>query len=333
MEDQPKNRVGILLGLAVIFIAWGVLGLLDAKNYTYSGYSTDGSFTIVNVEENSPAAFAGLQKGDILVSTGGISVTDSKALSKRARPEIGEAREFVIKRNGEEMRMDLTYAPLPDKDATLNMLAFLLGVIFIVLGVFMHYRRKNSLSWTFGIFMLFFGYVFFQGPYIEPGLANQFISSISITIVLFSFAALANYMLNYPPKSSYNLNLLYLPAAIVALFFWILEFALPENSTTLNTIVRFLVGAVVVFYFGLSLVTLIRKFLNASAEERRAKGLDLMLIGAIIGLLPILVYFTISTFSPATILPGNDYIFLTFIAIPIFFSLALMHRGEKELAV
>lgn len=333
MEDQPKNHVGILVGLAIIFIAWGVLGLLDSKNYTYSGYSTDGSFTIVNLEENSPAAVAGLKIGDVLVSTGGILVTDSKALSKRARPEIGETREFIITRNGEEMSIDLTYASLPDKDATLNMLAFLLGVIFIVLGVFMHYRRKTSLSWTFGIFMLFFGYVFFQGPYIEPGLLNQFISSISITIVLFSFAALANYMLNYPPKSSYNLNLLYVPAAIVALVFWILEFALPENSTTLNTIVRFLVGGVVVFYFGLSLVTLIRKFLHAGSEERREKGLNLMLVGAVLGLLPILVYFTINTVSPAIQLPGNDYVFLTFIAIPIFFSMALLHHRETPITV
>lgn len=333
MENQPKNRIGILISVAVIFIAWGVLGLLDSKNYTYLGYSTDGNYTIINLEKNSPAALAGLQKGDEIVSTGGISVTDSKALSKRPRAAIGETREFVIKRNGEEMTMNLTYTSLPEKDYTLNMLSFLLGVIFIVLGVFMHYRRKTSLSWTFGIFMLFFGFVFFRGPYIEPGVANQFISSISITIVLFSFAALANYMLNYPPATRYNSKLLYLPAAITALFFWILEFALPESTTTLNLIVRYLIGAVVLFYFGLSLVTLIRKYLQVSSEERKSHGLNLMLIGAILGLLPILVYFTVNTVSPATSLPGNDYVFLTFIAIPIFFSMALLHKREATMAL
>ncbi len=333
MNEETTNRMGILLVLGIIFIAWGVLGLLDHQNYTYLGYSTDGNNTVVNVEKASPAEVAGMEKGDIITSTGGIPVTDSKALSQRPRAEIGESREFVISRDGQEIVMDLTYTALPDTQNTLNTLAFLLGVIFIVLGIFMHYRRKSSLSWTFAIFMLFFGFVFFQGPYIEPGMMNQFISSISITIVLFSFAALANYMLYYPPKSRYNLRWLYVPAGLTALFFWILEFTLPDSTTMLNTIVRFLVGAVILFYFGLSLVTLIRKYVQASSEERKASGLNLMLIGAIIGLLPILIYFTVSTISPATILPGNDYIFLTFIAIPVFFSLALLQEREKTLAV
>ncbi|AVR45375.1 hypothetical protein C7S20_08885 [Christiangramia fulva] len=333
MENQPKDHVGVLLGVGILFIAWGILGVLDQKNFTYSGYSTDGNNTIVQVEKGSPAEAAGLKKGDVIMSTGGIAVANTKAQSMQPRPKIGESKEYVITRNGEEMKLDLTYAALPDKQNTLNILGFLIGVIFIVLGVFMHYRRKTGLSWTFAIFMLCFGFVFFEGPYIAPGIANQLIRSISISIVLFSFGALANYMLNYPPKSRYNLKLLYLPAALAALLFWILEFTLPESTESLNMLVRYFVGAVIIFYFGLSLVTLISKFLNSNAEERKASGLDLMLIGAVIGLLPILIYFTISTFSPGTILPGNDYVFLTFIAIPIFFSLALMHRGEKELAV
>ncbi len=326
MKNQTTNSVGVLLAVGIIFTAWGVLGLLDSKNYTYTGYSTDGNYSIVQIEENSPAAIAGLRKGDVIVSTGGIYVTDSKALNNRLRPEIGESRELVIKRNGEEMSMDLTYTALPERQNLLNIVSYIIGLVFIILGVFMHSQRKTALSMTFGIFMLCFGFIFFQGPYITPGVMSQLVGSISITIVLFSFAALANYLLNYPPKSRYNARLLYFPAGITALFFWILEFTLPDSTTMLNMSIRFLVGAVIIFYFGLSLYTLIRKYLKASREDRKASGLNLMLVGAIIGLLPILVYFTVSTVAPAIILPGNDYVFLTFIAIPVFFSLALLQN-------
>jgi hypothetical protein len=49
-----------------------------------------------------------------------------------------------------------------------------------------------------------------------------------------------------------------------------------------------------------------------------------------LGLAPILIVFTISTISPKTIVPGNDYIFLTFVLIPIFSSIALMHNAKSE---
>jgi len=49
----------------------------------------------------------------------------------------------------------------------------------------------------------------------------------------------------------------------------------------------------------------------------------MMLVGSLIGLLPILIYFTANTISPGIDLPGNDYVVITFAAIPIFFMLAL----------
>jgi hypothetical protein len=48
-----------------------------------------------------------------------------------------------------------------------------------------------------------------------------------------------------------------------------------------------------------------------------------MLVGAIVGLLPILIYFTAGVLSPGINLPGDDYVFITFLAIPIFFTMAL----------
>jgi hypothetical protein len=54
-----------------------------------------------------------------------------------------------------------------------------------------------------------------------------------------------------------------------------------------------------------------------------------MLLGTIIGIVPVLVYFTVGTLSPGTELPGNDYAFYTFAAIPICFTIALNQLSKK----
>jgi len=330
MNDQNTKNGGILKIAAVLFIIWGILGLMDAKNYSYSGYSTDGNNKIIQVKEGSPAEAAGMQVGDVIKSYDGISVIDSKAFSKRKRTEIGQTVEIVVDRNGEEQALQVTYTALPDMNNTLNMAAFIMGLLFIVLGLYVDLKKKTALSFAFAVFAVFFGFIWFNGPYINPGFLNEFVDSISIALIMFAFVALARFILQYPPESSFlnggNSRWTYVPAAVMVLIIWILNFAQPDSTSTLKVTLRTLFGVVIIFYFGLALITLIRKYSKASAEERKSSGLNQMLLGTVLGLLPFLISFTITIISPATILPGDDYMFLTFAFIPIFFSMALLQK-------
>ena len=334
MENQATKNNPILLIMAVLFIIWGVLGLMDSENYAYSGYNTDGNNSITQVREGSPAESAGMQIGDVMKSFDGILVTDSKSFSERERTEIGEVIEIVIDRNGEEQTLQVTYSELPDKNKILNLLAFIIGLVFVLLGIYVHFKKKTDLTLAFSLFALCFGFVWFNGPNIGPGILNEIVNSIDIAIVMFAIVSLAIFTLKYPPVSSFlnggKNRLIYVPSALIVIIIWILNFTNPDSTSSLNITIRLLFGVIIIFYFGLALLTLIKKYAQANTEDRKSSGLNLMLLGTVLGLLPFLINFIITTISPTTILPGRDYLFLTFTLIRIFFSLALLQNGNEH---
>ncbi len=327
MTNQSTSSNSTILIVGLLFIIWGILGMMDAKNYTYAGYGTDDNWTVNNIEEASPAEIAGFQKGDVIKTTGGIAVTDSKALNNRARAIIGETRAIVVDRNGTEETLELTYSGMTSKNKTNNMVGFIIGLLFIILGLYANHKYKSALSTAFAIFAVCFGFLFTNGPYISSTILGDIVGVIETAVVLFAFTSLAIYMLRYPPESAFlnskNYKMIYVPMLIILAIIVVLDVFRPDNSGTLNMVMRLLFGVFIIGYFLVAVITLVRKYMAASTEDRKAKGLNMMLIGTVIGLLPILVYFTINTISPGSELPGNDYVFYTFAAIPIFFTMAL----------
>lgn len=322
MNQTKVNSPKLLYVAGVVFILWGIFGLMDSNNYVAYGYQTNDDNGIVYVEPGSPAETAGMQIGDIIKTNGGIDADNYKELSKRDRPKAGDVRAYVVERNGEDVSIELTFTGLSEKDKSLNMVAFIIGLLFILIGLWSYYKFKTTLSYAFAIFTITFGFIFMNGPYIAPGLLDNLVNSVDTAIVFFSFAFLLNYLLQYPPESKPQ-KLLYLPAILAALVSLGLNFLQPDGSGMLNKSIRIFFALVIIFYFLSSLVTFIKKYMRSSAEERNTKGLTMMLLGTLIGLLPILIYFTMGTLSPGIQLPGDDYIFITFLAIPLFFTLAL----------
>ena len=52
-----------------------------------------------------------------------------------------------------------------------------------------------------------------------------------------------------------------------------------------------------------------------------------MLIGALVGFLPTIIGIVASIVSPQTVLPGQNFYLLSFIAIPIAWSMAVLKGG------
>lgn len=324
-EILPKKGFFIL---GALFILWGILGKMDSSNYTYRGFQTGDNNQIIVIDEGSPASEAGFEIGDVIVTNGGIDQNDNKALSKRSRPNIGDKRTYVVDRNGESVSLELTFSELPDTDKSLNNVGFIMGILFVLIALYMLQKSTSSLTKAFTLFILCFGFIFFNGPYLEPGFLKTLVNCISTSIVLLSFAFMMAYMLEFPPQAKIP-KFLFIPALVVITLVCVLSVVRPDGSGTFNMVLRLIFGVTIIFYFLGSLITLIKKYAGATSEVRSESGLNVMLAGALIGLLPIIIYFTAGVISPGINLPGNDYIFITFLAIPICFAMALNKQNAN----
>ena len=105
VEDPELGRIEAVQASYANFV-WGTPPERDPL-YPELGISTrvraeEGSLEILDVEEDSPAAAAGLKVGDVLVSLDSAPVKDKEALSKAmAAKRWGDAVELAVRRGGE----------------------------------------------------------------------------------------------------------------------------------------------------------------------------------------------------------------------------------------
>jgi len=330
----------VFLGVAAVAAVVGFLGLLDIENVPYSGYFSGPNNDIVRVFPKSPAEQSGFQVGDVVESIDGIAVTDTKALSRRPRAEIGESRTFVVDRDGSRQQLDLSYSSLPSRPRNLGIAAALIGFCFLLLPLWAYLTSPSSSTVVLAFFGLCFGAAFLPGPYSQSYMVRALGGALATSAVVMGFAFLVHYVLQFPKPGAFlarawGRRLIYGPAILLALFFIFLTVAQPDATSGFNRIVGALVGLFIVTFFGWAVVGMIRGFRGASASERTRHGLTLMLFGTLAGLLPVTFSSLIGTIAPQiqANLPGIQFFFLTLVLIPICFAVATVRSAQAGRAV
>ena len=125
------------------------------KNFTDAGYNTN-DFKVTKVDAEGPAAQAGMQVGDQLLTINGLDVRDSKAWEEVPRRKVGEVREYVVDRNGEEVTYSVTIGAQSKKDSMLNRIGWTIGLIFLLMGLWAFRSKNNWASFLFFMFALGF---------------------------------------------------------------------------------------------------------------------------------------------------------------------------------
>ena len=329
MGDAGQRKT-LFLGVGALIVLWGAIGAFDVGNLTFSGYQTDGNNTIVQITAGSPAEAAGLQVGDYIRSIGGISMEDTRALIAQPRPEIGEERVVVVERGGETVEASLQYSALPGNQKGVTYGATLIGLCYLFFGLWAFSSAPTRSTKLLALLGLCFAPAFVTGPYISSAALRNLTGGIITTAIIIGFAVLLDFVVSYRSEGPPNKRRIYGPAALVALITLAFVIFQPASTSGVNVFFRVMFGLFIAGYFGLALISIIRNFMRATPEERSADGLGLMLLGTLIGLLPVTISSIVGLVAPSVVLPGSQYYFLTLILIPITFALAAIRRAQAE---
>lgn len=329
--SKYKNHLMIFGALLAI---WGILGWIDVGNLAQGGWAEDGNNTVTQVLPGSPSEAAGLQVGDNIISVGGIARTDAEAAARRGRPDVGETWEFVVERDGESTSVDVTFGELIPQRKLLAHASFVVGFCFLAFALRAYMQKQTEATMALAVTGTFLCLAFLNGPYFANYIVRSLDNALTTIIIFLGVGALLHFLLIFPKRSAYldkanAKRMLYAPGLAAGLFISYRILATPEATSALNAFTTVFVGIVVAFYLLTCLVTVYKSYSGSSAAERDSQGLNLMLIGTLVGLILPLVATVASIIAPQVVLPGQNFYFLTFVLIPITWSMAALKGGDS----
>lgn len=325
-HDASQYKTPLIIFAAIVAI-YGVFGWMDVANYAQGGWNTDGNNTVIQVLPGSPAEAGGLMVGDFIVSLGGIATSDAKAQLQRERPKVGETWVFIVERDGETRSLDITFGEPVAQRKLIAHASFLVGFCFIGFTIWAYLQKQTASTMALAIAGTLGSLIFIAGPYFATYTLRNLDAALVNILLFLGVASLLNFLLVHFRSSSNRL--IFLPGLAAGLFIAYRILAAPEATSALNTFSNIFIGVIIAFYFIAALVTIYRGYSSASPEDRVNQGLNLMLIGALIGLLPSLIATVTAIFAPQVVLPGGNFYFLTLVALPITWSMAVL-KGTAE---
>jgi len=111
----PKRLATILAGIGVnLLIAFVLIFFVLLRVGEAQGPNT----TVSSVTGNAPAAIAGFQEGDRILSIDGVQVDEWDDVPRLIQPRGGEETRFVVDRDGRQVALEATPEPRSESDPT-----------------------------------------------------------------------------------------------------------------------------------------------------------------------------------------------------------------------
>jgi hypothetical protein len=318
--------------LAVVVLIWGLIGTLDIKNAPYTGYVLSPDRTVRIVRDGSPSAAAGLKVGDTVTKINGISIADFGSLAAQPRPAIGSEGSIMVKRGETEQTLTFKYGSQP----TVSLIAgfgatTLTALAFLILGLMIYRKNPTRLTTMFCSMSLLFAVVLFNRPYFASSVQRRLVGGALTILLALLFAAVLDYCLNFPRTKKiiaarpWLRQAIYVMAGAFGVMVGTIGITTPPMTPARSVLLSLAFSVIVGGYILLSVIAVIHSYIKASTAGRSATGLNLMLLGMLIGFGPLLLSILVHTINPHLgDLPGERFYPITLIAIPIGLAMALM---------
>jgi len=151
MKQTLRVSLGAVV-LALATLAAVIFALLNFDQRTryevvYDGVTwldTDHGVQARHVAPNSPAGFAGIRSGDILLTFNGADVSRATEVARRLdRAGLWSQVRYKLARNGQQFETPLVTAPA-DKPLTAENYLRVVGLFYLFIGLFIFARRWNA---------------------------------------------------------------------------------------------------------------------------------------------------------------------------------------------
>ncbi len=329
-EQRAARHRGILTTLAVLVALWGILGLADRPNVPFSGLHFQDGNLISFISEDSPAEHAGILVGDRVLSVNGEPVFGRRDIDRMPRPRVGETQTLEIERDGERISLDLTQAGLP----LLPALFSIIGFSFLTAGLWAYLEAPSPRTLLLCLTGIGLGLTISPGPYFSSYALRMASESLNTSLPLLGFACFLLFLLAFPRRKALvekKIVFFLLLGPPIVLSIADLAFALIGSATMagLESLVRLATGLLIMLYLILGLIAAAHSYVKASKAERSAWGLNIMLAGLALGILPILLV-DLVVLALGIEFGGAEYSFIMLALVPISLALAAVKKEKLQ---
>jgi hypothetical protein len=326
----------VIVAAAALVGLLHVLGALQVREQAYRGYRGLDDGVIVAVAEGGPADRAGLRIGDRLIRVDGVDAGDATALEARPRPRPGQSQTIIIDRGGSSMEVQLILAGLPPMGVVAYLASALTGLSFLVFGLWAYLRAPRRTSRLLALAGIGLGALFTEQPYVASPFASALQESGLIVAGVFGCAALLHFTLVFPEQvrmldRKFMLPAIYVPAAIVSavrMAATVLQRGEPGGVAALTTTLALVL---VLVYFLLAVLALVRSYVRAAPSQRADSGLNVLVACIVLGLAP-MIPTAVYLVAPSVVFPGSDYYDLTWVVIPFALARATVLQARSRRA-
>ena len=300
----------LFLGMTLVALGLSLIGMWDVRSTPYSGYELSSDYKVVRVAPTSPAALAGVKVGDRLIEVGGVPTQKLYQLSQLSRPKIGEEQQIAVLRGQVRHDLSLRPVPLPFGERLILWSKNLMALAMMAAGCVVFWKRPNKVSSLFLLFNLFAALAFMTPPYFESFMLRKMVALNFLVFLTMGLALFLHLTLVFPkPKPTVADTpvelFIYFPVPIMAIFYLALRLFQPEVDLLLNQALHYAFGLLVSMCVALALAALVHSFWTALSPNRLYLGI--VLLGSLIGLVPIALKVLVDSFFPQVTLSGQDY--------------------------
>ena len=330
------------VGVTIFLVILEALMARLLPSQPYSGIILN-NLSIARVSSDSPGEAAGFRKGDRIVSVNGIPCSSLPDMSEcLSHTGAGDTVLYEVKRGASLLVLPITFGRPPLAEILRKGLLMLVGLSFVAIGLLVYFKRADKISLLFYLMCLAFGLVLLSIVNFEMSMAKHAYKAAFYDLAVLALPALFLHFFLVFPKRSPILNrrprleyFLYLPAAgffAVTEFFNTMIFTYGRSYARAIGLFETVTAAYFMVFVILGLAQFMRSYRSA-ANTATKKKLKLVVWGTVAGTLPIIAVRLLVSIDPSLEIPGDRFVFLPLLLVPLAFGHAIVRYGLMDLEI